>query len=124
MNAEEFKRKEAKKELAVKAVAATFAVLAVIATAVFIYFTANSSSCARKQAMWESEYGYGVERTVTLYDFNGEVVEEWHGRLDVQFRGSGVVDLVFFTGKDTVERRVVVNIGYGQLVVDSAINGG
>lgn len=87
------------------------------------FLVANSSSCAREQAIWESEYGYGVERRVTLYDFNGEVVNEWSGLIDVLFRNDGNVDLVFFDGENSVERRIVVNVGYGQLVVDSTMNG-
>lgn len=89
-----------------------------------VVLTANSSSCARQQAMWESEYGYGVERTVTLYNLNGEVVEEWTGRIDVSFRDDDLVDLVFFVDERTVERRVVIDVGCGQLIVETAHNGG
>lgn len=110
-------------------VVAVVTAITMLVVAAFVYFTANSAGCARAQARWSSQYGYGtdgygVERHVVLYSFDGQVVDEWRGRIDVQYRTGNMADLVFFTGKDTVERRVVVNIGYGQLVVDSTINGG
>lgn len=111
------------KALLTKAGAVIGITLALLLIGGCTFLVANSSSCARKQAIWESEYGYGVERHVTLYDFNGEVVEEWSGRMDVLFRNDGNVDLVFFDGEKGVERRIVVNVGYGQLVVDSTMNG-
>ena len=56
-------------------------VLAVIAIVVFLVF--NSASCQREVKSFQSDFGGGIERTVTVYDYNGIVVREWHGTFDV-----------------------------------------
>ena len=41
----------------------------------------------------ESEFGGGLQRTVTLYDHNGKIVHEWHGKIDLS-NSTEVVDFI------------------------------
>ena len=100
-----------------------FRVAAVVVTVAFFVFLAwllvTPASCARWRERRRVEYEYGTPRHVTLYDFNGEVVREWSGKCDVEYRTDGAVDLVFYTDDGEIERRTMVSIGYGQLIVET-----
>ena len=100
-----------------------FRVAAAVATVAFVVFLAwllvTPASCARWRERRRVEYEYGTPRHVTLYDFNGEVVREWSGKCDVEYRTDGAVDLVFYTDDGEIERRTMVSIGYGQLIVET-----
>lgn len=106
-------------EAFLRAMSAIVGVMIAAAVAFLIFITVNSSSCKRQQAVWESEYSYGVERTVVLYGFDGETVAEWHGRMDVEHRSDGLYDLVFFDADSNIEKRILVDAGMGQLVIES-----
>ena len=58
-----------------------------LATLVFIVVVVlivlNSASCQRELKSIHSDFGGGIERTVTIYDYNGNVVREWHGTFDI-----------------------------------------
>ena len=41
----------------------------------------------------ESELGGGLQRTVTLYDYNGKIIREWHGKIDLS-NSTEVVDFI------------------------------
>lgn len=97
-----------------KVIAAALSCALLIALLVSSY---GCSSCARSCQRLESEYGYGVQRHVELYSATGELTGEWDGVIDVQYRDEYVADLLFFDG-DRVTRRVILNVGSGQLVVD------
>lgn len=40
-------------------------------------------SCSRSVKSLESDFGGGLHRKVTLYDYEGEVLREWEGKFDV-----------------------------------------
>ena len=95
------------------------ALLAAVLLAALAIGSYGCSSCARLGQKLDSEYGYGVQRHVVLYDFDGDVLQEWDGVIDVEYRDEdNMADLMFFDG-DRVVRRVILNIGHGQLVVES-----
>ena len=48
---------------------------------VFIFF--NASSIQRQMKSLRSDIGGGLERTVTVYDYNGKEIRHWTGRFDV-----------------------------------------
>lgn len=91
-----------------------------ILIAIIIWFTVNSSSCSREVTRWRSEYGYGVERVVTLYSATGEEIDQWRGIIDVDYEeyGGTHADLMFFDEDGNVVDRVIVDVGSGTLVVD------
>lgn len=41
------------------------------------------ASCSREMKSMESDFGGGLYRKVTLYDYEGEVLGEWEGKFDV-----------------------------------------
>ena len=43
----------------------------------------GSQGCQRSLKSFRSDFGGGIERTVTLYDYNGDVLQEWHGTFDI-----------------------------------------
>ena len=98
---------------------AAFATVTVALFAFMAWLLVTPASCARWRERRRVEYEYGTPRRITLYDFNGEVVREWSGKCDVTYRSDGAVDLVFYTGDGEIERRTVVSIGHGQLIVET-----
>lgn len=83
----------------------------------------TNSDRAREQLRIESEESYGVMRTVTAYSSTGEVIGQWHGKIDVQYTDTSSessymsrVDLVIFDGETPVDR---VIISGATVVVDS-----
>lgn len=41
------------------------------------------ASCSREMKSMQSDFGGGLHRKVTLYDYNGDVLGEWEGTFDV-----------------------------------------
>ena len=56
-------------------------IIVIVGLVVFLIF--NSASCQREVKSIRSDFGGGIERTVTLYDYNGGIIQEWHGTFDV-----------------------------------------
>lgn len=104
----------------VKRVGGIAGAIVVLLLAVVIWFTVNSSSCSREVTRWRSEYGYGVERVVTLYSATGEQIDQWEGIIDVDYDeyGSTHADLMFFDEDGNVVDRVIIDVGAGTLVVE------
>ena len=48
---------------------------------VFVFF--NTSSIQRQMKSLRSDIGGGLERTVTVYGYNGKEIRHWTGRFDV-----------------------------------------
>lgn len=40
-------------------------------------------SCSRMAKSIDSDFGGGLNRKVTLYDYNGKVIDSWEGKFDV-----------------------------------------
>lgn len=59
-----------------------------IAVAIIIGLAAiyliHSQSGQRALKSFSSNVGGGLNRTVTVYDYNGEVVKQWEGKFDIQ----------------------------------------
>lgn len=63
-----------------------FAVVTVIIVSVIlggVYLTFSSASFGRAVKSIKSNYGGGIERRITLYDYNGKVIQIWEGKFDV-----------------------------------------
>ena len=101
------------------------AIALVLATTIALAGCSNSD-IERQKLKNESEYNYGVQRTVKVYSTTGELVEEWHGCIDVDYAydssnnggvGNTRIDLVFFDGQEAVDRIVIS--GNAIVVVDN-----
>lgn len=62
-----------------KALAASAATLAVAT----VLGATGCASCSRWQKSVISDMGGGIDRTVTLYDYQGDVLDSWSGKFDV-----------------------------------------
>lgn len=56
--------------------------------AVFVLFVVTISisgcaSCSRGMKSFSSDIGGGLDRTVAVYDYNGNVLGEWSGKFDI-----------------------------------------
>lgn len=52
------------------------------------------ASCNRAVKTFDSNLSGGLDRTVTLYDNTGNVVDSWEGKIDVQYKdGRTLFDL-------------------------------
>ena len=65
-------------------VAAAAAVLAISALGM-----TGCASIERELKTIDSEMSGGLNRVVTVYDYEGEKLGEWEGMIDIRFNGSG-----------------------------------
>lgn len=63
------------------------------------------SSCSRGWKSVKSDMGGGLNRTVTVYDYNGGVIKSWSGKFDV----SSSENEVYFD--DAYGKRVIIHGG-------------
>ena len=76
--------------------------------------------------IWNTEHSFsdqtfGQLRTITLYDFDGDVVREWSGRCDISHRSDGIYDLMFYDEEGNVINRELIDPGHGQLTVSEVV---
>lgn len=63
------------------------------------------ASCAREMKTLSSDWGGGLDRTVTLYNYNGQKMQQWSGKFDL----SSDNQEVFFD--DQNGKRVIIQGG-------------
>lgn len=56
----------------------------VLIIACLFLFLFNTESCSRTRKNISSDFGGGIERTVTLYDFYGNEIRSWNGKFDIK----------------------------------------
>lgn len=71
-----------------KRVAIIGAVLVII---LYLFIGANCSSCERYNKSCASEYGDGLYRVVTVYDYQGDKIATYEGKIDVEENDSKVL---------------------------------
>lgn len=57
------------------------AILVICMVVIGIIF--NTASVKRQLKSFKSDLGGGIERTVTVYDYNGKEIRHWTGKFDV-----------------------------------------
>lgn len=60
------------------------------------------ASCDRMAKSWDSEISNGMNRTVVLYDYEGDELARWEGRIDLQVSEEGGHIVFDQDGKRTV----------------------
>lgn len=63
------------------------------------------ASCSRQMKSISSDVNGGIERTVTLYDYNGKEIKSWHGKFDIESNDQEI----FFD--DEQGKRVIIQGG-------------
>lgn len=48
-----------------------------------IFGLSGCAACSRNFKSFDSDINGGLNRKVTLYDYNGKVIKEWEGKFDV-----------------------------------------
>ena len=54
-----------------------------IAGAMLCLALSGCESCSRGMKSLDSDFGGGLHRRVTLYDYNGKIIKTWEGTFDV-----------------------------------------
>lgn len=60
------------------------------------------ASCDRMVKSWDSNMSNGLERTVVLYDYEGDELARWEGKIDLQVSNNGGHIVFDQDGKRTV----------------------
>lgn len=71
----------------------THVIVGVVTIAIigFIVFAvSNTASCSRMIKDAHSDVTGGIDRTVTLYDYDGNEIQSWDGKIDVERDENGV----------------------------------
>lgn len=59
-------------------------IIALIICGAFIWYRSNSESGQRALKDQQSDLNGGIERTVRVFDINGELIEEYTGKFDIE----------------------------------------
>lgn len=75
---------------------------ALATTAALTLGLSGCASCDRLAKSWDSEISNGMNRTVVLYDYEGDELARWEGKIDLQVSEEGGHVLFDQDGKRTV----------------------
>ena len=85
-----------------------YGIIVAFCIAIFIlcvtYAVGNSESTQRALKSYHSEFGGGLNRTVTVYDYNGDEIKSYTGKFDV----SESENEVYF---DLDDKRIIIHGG-------------
>lgn len=79
-------------------------ILAIVVLTIVCTLTACGEAWKRQVKSFESNYGGGLDRTITVYDYNGNELRTWSGKFDI----SEDTDVVSF---DLDGKRIVIKGG-------------
>lgn len=80
----------------------------------FVYM--NTEKGARALKDQQSNFNNGIERVVTVYDVNGEVIKQYEGKFDVETSNAdGATYLVF---DDENDKRHIIYYTTGTITID------
>lgn len=80
-------------------------VIAMVAVLVGVISLSGCASCSRSMKSFGSNMDGGLDRTVTVYDYNGDVLGQWSGKFDI----SNNDNEIFFD--DENNKRVIIQNG-------------
>ena len=75
-----------------------------------------SESFDRLAKDFSSDYGGGLNRKVTVYDYNGNLIKTWEGKFDTQMGDTSGVPYVKFDLPDSTGRKVRVIVQGGIII--------
>ena len=80
------------------------AISMLVLVSVSMIFITGCASCSREWKTVQSDFGGGLHRTVTVYDYSGKPINSWTGKFDI----SNSENEVFF---DIDGKRVIIHGG-------------
>lgn len=83
----------------------TLVALMAVSAAAATLGLSGCASCARMSKSLSSDLDGGLERTVTLYDYQGDKLGEWSGKFDISEDNNEI----YFDGADG--KRVIIHGG-------------
>jgi hypothetical protein len=75
-----------------------------------------SESFDRLAKDFESDFGGGLNRKITVYDYNGNLVKTWEGKFDTQMGNTSGVPYVEFDRPDSTGKKVRVIVQGGIII--------
>ena len=88
-------------------------IFTVICCGLFIWYRSNSASGQRALKDQQSNLSGGIERTVSVYDINGELIEQYSGKFDI---GTDRSSYILFD--DEQGKRHIIYYTTGTIIVD------
>lgn len=76
-------------------------ILAVVASIIFLS-GCTSASFERDMKSWDSEMNGGLNRVITVYDYNGDVIKTYEGKIDIETSTSNDKVLFDLNGKRNI----------------------
>lgn len=67
----------------------------------------SCESCSRSMKSLKSDVGGGLNRTISVYDYNGKLIKSWTGKFDVAENANK--NQVYFDNQDG--KRVIIDGG-------------
>ena len=61
------------------------AVITLVICGVILFYLYNTESGARLIKDTKSDWGSGIDRIVTVYDIDGEIIQQYEGKFDVDY---------------------------------------
>lgn len=55
----------------------------IVLTLVLLFGFTSCESCSRSMKSLRSDVGGGLNRTISVYDYNGKLIKSWTGKFDV-----------------------------------------
>ena len=74
----------------------------ILLTVLMLCGCSGCESCSRSLKSFSSDFGGGLNRVLTVYNANGEVVERYEGKFDIEENDSGTKILFDLDGKRTI----------------------
>lgn len=81
---------------------AIFFAVVVVLVIIPILVVFNKASFQRNWKTFKSEYTNGIERTITVYDYNGNEIKTYSGKFDVTESETGIMFDDSETGKRVI----------------------
>lgn len=84
--------------------------------AVLLLSIGSCESFERSVKDIQSDYGGGLNRRVTVYDYQGNIIKSWEGKFDTQMGDSEGTPYVKFDRTDSTGRKVRVLVQGGIII--------
>ena len=81
----------------------------IVAIALVMLFGSSCASCERWQKDCQSEMNNGVYRIVRIYDYEGDLIAEYEGKIDIE-DNSGTYALFHLDGKRYMYYNAIIEV--------------